>query len=424
MPHSIKTKSQSVSPILLALFYTLFVSLFVLHYQIHMWRYAYLGAENLSLTTTTIVYISIAFFLFIFVVRDSAPATVIGLFLRIYFTLVIAPFSILVESYLKNDFFLQIEAYIVVLTPLLIARSIEYLPILKVKRINLKLCAGITGCWIISFFGLGLVVYLFLSHPDIGDFSLKSEEVYAKRIETRGIFLPGTPISYAWMIYASGLAPFLIFRGTLYTNFLFLFVGFLLSIFMFYFSGLKSPFALGCFALGIALLMKTKTTNYFFLLFSTLLFFLFLISTLELSLNQFSSIYDLILRRVLVMPSYVILKYFQYLDASQLEFFFHSQQSGINELVGNFIGIEGLNPNTNGFVYAYSEHGVSGLLAELAKFSIVLWILNSFVSEKYPDMTFVHYLFSFMILEFNVISILFSGGLVLIVTLIYFSKKQ
>ena len=131
---------------------------------------------------------------------------------------------------------------------------------------------------------------------------------------------------------------------------------------MFYFSGLKSPFALGCFALGIALLIKAKTTNHFFFLFSVLIFFMLLLSVLELFLNQFSFIYDIILRRVLVMPSYVILKYFQYLDASQSEFFFRAQELGINKLVAQFIGVEGLNPNTNGFVYAYVEHGASGLI--------------------------------------------------------------
>ena len=123
-----------------------------------------MGVEYLSLTANTVVYMSISFSLFVFVVRNSRSTTTTGLFLRIYFLLVVAPFSILVTTYLKNDFFLQIEAYIVVLTPLLVAKFVEYFPILLVKRIDLRFCAGTIGSWVVLLSGLGMVAYLFLNH--------------------------------------------------------------------------------------------------------------------------------------------------------------------------------------------------------------------------------------------------------------------
>jgi hypothetical protein len=199
----------------------------------------------------------------------------------------------------------------------------------------------------------------------------------------------------------------------------------------FYLIGVKAPlfYITLSYILGVVLLSKQYSSAVLMLLLALLCFLV--VSVVELLLFDYSYLADYFFRRAFSVPAFLISTYsdfFTVIHAS--EWSYHSgllSDKPVSFIVGeDFLGMAGLNANTNSYVYAFTSGGLFSYifvcLVVVTTFVVIDW---RFKVNKSPEMVYCSFIFGLLLLEQYVGTIFLSSGflMVMLVSLLIKDKK-
>lgn len=209
------------------------------------------------------------------------------------------------------------------------------------------------------FVAVGIALALANPTPSAGfDFS----NVYERRLEGRDIFISGSLFSYVSAAIINGFSPFIAFWACWKKKYWLMVIPILCWLTFFYLLGVKAPLL----SIGVAALLGVAANKAKIIAFINYVYWLvigsFCIFIVEYSLSGYSYVADYFIRRSFTVPPWVMSSFFEFMSSDNTSWSLLSgatEDKPISLLIGeNFLGMEGLNANTNAFVYSLGAGGL------------------------------------------------------------------
>jgi hypothetical protein len=276
-------------------------------------------------------------------------------------------------------------------------------------------------CAVVAVFGL------YQAPPSAG---FNIEDSYNRRIEARDIFTRGSIFAYLNSIILNGFSPFLAFiAGYRRKVNLFFFAG-CIALCYFYVLGTKAPVlyvVLSYFVGGVCI--KGRLSDFTNKLTMFFIFLIFL-SLVEFYFFDISLIAELLIRRAMAVPAYLISAYFDFISDSIGSAW--SILSGVDSIepisliIGeSYLGMPGLNANTNTFIYSLASGGIPSYLIVVFLVIAFFYILDVLHRVKNSAMTiFVGFLSSLLLTEQAFSTLFISSGIGILLGLCIFVKPD
>jgi|SRR5450830_365098 len=313
--------------------------------------------------------------------------------------------------------------------------AVLFLPLLLVKLALLKLPVfrfpGLIDQGTVIFILCALIivgVIMALSNPTpSAGFDLSSS--YDRRLEGRDIFISRSFFSYFSTAIINGFSPIVAFWACWKRKTWLMTVPFLCWLAFFYLLGVKAPVLF----IAVAALLGYATRKYKIDSFISYVYLLlvvsFLIFVAEYSAEGYSYVADYFIRRTFTVPSWVTASFFEFMSSDSANW---SVLTGINDskpisfVVGeDYLGYEGLNANTNAFMYALGSGGVVLYLLTVALVGGVFFILDSaYVRKNNPIFIYIGFSYSILVIEQAATTALLSSGIGLLIGLMVCTRKN
>lgn len=410
-------------------FFTVFISIFIFSigiiytYEIQFAEmYNYLGFINLDFDFKYILslFSSIVIMSILIPYKVKKPSDMFSIFYGLF---IIAPYFCLYQirdSVNGINFFLY---FCILLFPLIIIKFTS-------RFFYLKSLPGIFTessvqkfAFIVCILGIIIGVY---NSPSSASWSLLDS--YDRRFDSREIYSSGSLKAYISDAVINGFVPFLAFYSVLHNKKYLLFFSIICCLIYYYSLGLKAPF----FYISIAFIIgyairHDKLVNFFKIIISFILI-IFIASSIELIFSDYSFIGDYIIRRALVVPPYLISAYFDYLQYEpgwSILMGLPTSKFITYEIGEVFLGVAGLNANTNAFLTIFASRGLFGYFFTVIIVAIVFLLLdNAYYLKRRGECFFVSFLFSVLLTEQAATTALVSSGVGLLLLLVIFSKNN
>ncbi|MEE1867169.1 hypothetical protein [Pseudomonas auratipiscis] len=272
-------------------------------------------------------------------------------------------------------------------------------------------------------------VFLALANPP-GSAGFDLGTSYVRRLEGREIFSVGTPLAYLNSAIVNGFAPFFAFVAGWQRRYGLLFFALLCWLSFFYLLGVKAPLLF----IGVAFIIGTRASvgrlyslvNIIYICIF-LAFFVFLV---EYLFFDYSYVADYFIRRAMSVPAWLISAYFEFMSSTDSTLW--SPLTGIasNEpvtmVVGQeFLGLPGLNANTNAFVYQLASGGFLMYVLTVALVAFVFAMLDSvYSSNRNPALIYIGFSYAILLTEQAATTALVSSGLGVLIMLLIFSRNS
>ncbi|MBD8239831.1 hypothetical protein SOM46_23745 [Pseudomonas fluorescens] len=368
---------------------------------------------------------------------------------RIVFGIVFLVMLVPIKIYRPSDFFCFFYGFFVLLPYLflhsirgqisfeyfLLYFSVLFLPLLLVRLMLLKLPVfrfpGLInqGAVILILCVLIIVgVLMALSNPTpSAGFDLSKS--YERRLEGRDIFISGSFFSYFSTAIINGFSPLVAFWACWKRKAWLMAVPFLCWLAFFYLLGLKAPILF----IAVAALLGYATRKHKIESFISYVYLLLLISFLifiaEYASEGYSYVADYFIRRAFTVPSWVTASFFEFMNSDSTHW---SMLTGIYDskpisfVVGeDYLGYEGLNANSNAFMYALGSGGVILYLLTVALVGGVFFILDSaYVRKENPIFIYIGFSYSILVIEQAATTALLSSGVGLLIGLMVCTRKN
>lgn len=270
--------------------------------------------------------------------------------------------------------------------------------------------------------------YSVANAPDSAGFDLVSS--YDRRSEGREIFLSGSWIAYLNAAVVNGFAPFVAFiagsRGKLWLFVLPL----LCNVAFFYVLGVKAPLLFVVLAALIGHLIRHGIIGNLISRIQLLIFVAFVVFFVEYVISGYSYIGDYFIRRAFSVPPFLISAYFDFIasaiPADWTLLGGATATEPISFFIGErFLGVEGLNANTNSFV---SDLAAGGFPA----FGLTVVIVVAFFSlldavylcKRNTAMLYIGFSYAILLTEQSATTALLSSGLGFLTLLNLVSKAH
>mgnify|MGYP001048316807 CR=1 FL=1 len=355
-------------------------------------------------------------------VRIDRPSDFLSLLFGLF---VIVPYAALhsihgpvrVAEYLLNFLVLVLPVVVVLLVSRVVPalRLPALLPPLAVEAAIALIC-------------IGGVTYAVLHAPSSAGIDLAGS--YERRIEGREAFPAGHLAAYVNAAVVNGLAPLAAFVGGLLRQRVMPAIALASSLAFFYVLGLKAPVFYVALAWLIGVAVRKGWAGRFPAVVLGMLWGSLLISYVEYSYGGYSVVSDYFLRRVLVVPPFVLANFFDFLfqdafsDWSVL--FGKDTPLGITFFVGEwYLGTKGTNANTNAFVYALASGGLPAYLLTILVVVVVFGYLDAvFRSRNSPGMLFAGFLYAILLVEQAATTALLSSGVAAVIVLASLLRRR
>ena len=367
--------------------------------------------------------------LLIFSALWPAKSSIFDIFVKVYLFFVVLSFSIYHPGSVSQNNLGYFLSLINLTWPAICIRFLK-IPLLSfrftIKNFMKKFQVSQSIYIIImSFILLYLTLVLLYWAPDNAGFGIGAEH-YERRLAAREIFIPRSFHAYLIMFVTNGLIPFSVFYLTHARKYLPLIFPLLAGVALFYALGLKAQFIYIAFAIFFGIMVKVsleKALKYF----GIGIFCLLLVGFIESYFFHGNIIVGKIIRRLFFMPAYTIGKYFHYLSTSDWQIFSGvGSDISITYLIGKvYFGNENANENTNTFLLYLTKYGIWGYSAAIAIVYITLTLLEN-IKTKYNSnlLLFLSFQFSFLLLEQDVKSTLFSSGILVLTMSLLFLEQN
>jgi hypothetical protein len=268
------------------------------------------------------------------------------------------------------------------------------------------------------------VVALLINSPVSSSFSLVDSHV--RRLESRELYGTRTFVAYVSSIVMNCMLPLMFFWGVLRSRVVFVAFSIFLYIGFYYIYGVKAPLIYMFFAGGFAYFLRRRGGEIkFFNIIYYMFLSMFVLAWVEFWLFGYSYVEDYLIRRIFYVGSYLVGAYLQVISGTDFSFATGLLVSkSASMYVGeDFLGLSGLNANTNAFLYLLLQYGLGGYLCAITLVGVVLVYLNSLCLRS-EVFVFISLMFGVLVLEQSVTTTLLSSGIGVLLVLFYFSRKR
>lgn len=381
---------------------------------------AYLGYHCIEITLSFFV---VWFFsvLFIAILMPDKVIKPSDIFNFLYGVIILLPYVTLYNIRGKIDFLEYFMRFSILCIPFCIicfvslcSLNIRYPTILNFNKLILLI---VSFCLLVVFFALNAATLS--AGFDFGN-------AYVRRLEGREIFATGTPQAYFNAMIINGFVPEMAFLSGWLKRPLLFFIALFCACAFFYILGLKAPvlFVVNAFLFGL-LVRKGKIASFTKMLFTQLML-IQILSLIEQLFFGYSYIADYFIRRALTVPSWVISAFFEYMSSSEAWSVISGsyEQIPVSYVVGEqYLGMKGLNANTNAYIYQLASTGIIGYFSVISFVSAFFFILDSTYKNN-SLIFFVSFAYSMLILEQAATTAMFSSGILFVTILALISRSN
>lgn len=384
---------------------------------------AYIGYVPISLDVSFMICFSVGFLFVAILVpfRINKPS---DFFCFFYGFFVLLPYLVLysIRGAVGVEGFVM---YVVVLVlPLLLIKVILWrLPtfrfpgLISQSNVILILCALIV---------VGVVMALLNPTASAG-FDLSTS--YDRRLEGREIFVSGSFFSYFSTAIINGFSPLVAFWACWKKKAWLIIIPFLCWLAFYYLLGVKAPILFIAVAALLGYAARRNKIEFFIGHVCRLLIVCFVVFVFEYAIGSYSYVADYFLRRVFTVPAWVNASFFEFMASGSMNW---SALGGAHEtkpisfVVGeDYLGFEGLNANTNAFMYALGSGGVPFYLLTIFLVGGVFFILDSaYLRKCNPIFIYIGFSYSILIIEQAATTALLSSGIGLLIGLMVCARKN
>lgn len=384
---------------------------------------AYVGYVPISLDVSFVICFAIGFLLVAMMVpvKINKPS---DFFCFFYGFFVLLPYSLLYS--IRGELGVESFAiyFVVLFFPLLLVKVILLrLPVFRFPGLISQSSVILILCVLIV---VGVVMVLLNPTPSAG-FDLSTS--YDRRLEGREIFVSGSFFSYFSTAIINGFAPLVAFWACWKRKTWLIVVPFLCWLAFYYLLGVKAPILFITVAALLGYAARSRKIEFFLGYIYLLLILAFVVFVFEYATTSYSYVADYFLRRTFTVPSWVNASFFEFMSSESMNW---SALTGIHEskpisfVVGeDYLGFEGLNANTNAFMYALGSGGVVLYLLTIFLVSAVFFILDSaYVRKNNPIFIYIGFSYSVLIIEQAATTALLSSGIGLLIGLMVCARKN
>ncbi|WP_447774276.1 hypothetical protein [Aeromonas veronii] len=274
-----------------------------------------------------------------------------------------------------------------------------------------------------------VIFIAFLNAPLSSGFDIGTS--YIRRLEGRDVYPTGSFTAYANSIVMNGLGPLLAFWAGVNRNFKQFIIPIGIWLAYYYLLGIKSPLLMMTLSFFVGYYCSrdklSKTFNYLVCILMVIL----LASVIETVIFDYSYLSDYFIRRAFTVPPFLISVYGDfitqnYYDGRWSVFSGFNSDIPISFVIGEqFMGMVGLNANTNAFVVAFS----SGGLLLYGFICLILLLYYRIVDKVYKNrkslsMLFCGFIFGILLIEQSATTVLLSSGVIFVLLLSLFLSEQ
>ena len=407
-------------PLLLLMFAFFIMLVYVIQLQS---ANAYLGYAPIPLDYSFLVCLAVGF-LFVAMLVPSKINKPSDFFCFFYGFFVLLPYLLLhsIRGEVRAESFVLYFA--VLFLPLLIIKVVllklpvfRFPGLLNQSSVILILCASIV---------VGVVMVLSNPTPSAG-FDLSTS--YDRRLEGRDIFISGSFFSYFSTAIINGFSPLVAFWACWNKRTWLVIVPFLCWLAFFYILGVKAPILFIAVAALLGYAARKRKVQSFISYVYILLIASFLIFVFEYVTGGYSYVADYFLRRTFTVPSWVNASFFEFMGSDSMHWSLLTgsrESKPISFVVGeDYLGLEGLNANTNAFMYALGSGGIVLYLLIILLVVGVFFILDAAYARKNnPIFIYIGFSYSILIIEQAATTALLSSGIGLLIGLMVCTKKN
>ncbi|KKN67460.1 hypothetical protein LCGC14_0461330 [marine sediment metagenome] len=374
---------------------------------------AYFGYLTFSFKLEYIVN-AMSSLLIIFIVSSKVIVKPSDFFVIFHSLFVLLPYSVLYPMRGFDDTYIYWISFFVLLTPLLLVRCVGVIALHYPLRIPKLL-----GNWMVLGIALIIclaVVFFGLFNPtESAGFDMATS--YIRRLEGRELYPTGSVFAYLNSWVMNGFIPMLAFFAGLKFRILWLFIAFSCWLAFFYLIGVKAPLFILILSALVGFYYGKNNLNKALNLLLFAIYCAFLVFLLETYFFNYSFVADYIIRRAFTVPPFLVSAYFEFIS--------NGAESGwsiwngfasdrpVSFVVGeSFLGHEGLNANTNTFLYQLASGGILAYLFITFVVVSFLGVVDSIYScRKNPLFIFIGFAFGILVVEQNATTVLVSSGM-------------
>ncbi|VXC26018.1 B-band O-antigen polymerase [Pseudomonas sp. 9AZ] len=282
-----------------------------------------------------------------------------------------------------------------------------------------------SGVFLLTLVSVVGVIFGLFNQPVSAGFGI--DTAYERRMEGRDIYTTGSLLAYLSSAIVNGFAPFLAFVASwLRRIWLWLFSLFC-GVSFFYLLGLKAPLLIIAVASVIGYSVRIGKMHTMVRAISFLLLGIFALFLVEYIAFNYSFVADYFIRRALTVPPWLISAYFEFMGSTAMHTWMALE--GINStepvtfIVGEwFLGMAGLNANTNAFIYQLAAGGIPMYVATILLVTFVFALLDAnYKCTKNPALIYIGFSYAILLTEQAATTALVSSGIGMLVLFALFS---
>jgi hypothetical protein len=375
------------------------------------------GYRQLDVSVFYIFILSLTVFFgsYLFSIKYKKPS---DYFLILYGMIIVIPYGVLHHVFDSGE----IKFFVNVLVIILPFFSVLVLCKLDFKLSTVSIVSQDKLMRFILIMAAIVVVHLLINPPSAASFSLADS--YTRRLEARDVYGSRTLAAYASSIVMNGVLPLAVFCGLLRgkTRYVLTAAAFYAAIYYIY--GVKAPLMYMLFSALFA--YSIRRPNGLAIFFNSVYYvfaLMFIIAWFEFCFFDYSLIEDYLIRRVYYGGAYLVGAYFDALNTSDFSWIVGLQlEKSASMYIGeDFLGLPGLNANTNTFLYYLVQYGFPGYFFSIALVGVFLLFLNS-LRIRNDIFIFLSLMYTVLILEQSATTALLSSGVGIMVILFYFCR--
>ena len=328
------------------------------------------------------------------------------------------------------DYYKAIILLFILIFPIVVIRLLQLIfdNLFNFSQSNLQLKRSHTFFTILAFFLMLSFISSYQIAGQNGSFSFDN----FRRLYSRDLFENHLLISYLFEMSVKGLVPFLAYLAGFRKSILYFIVAMFFSVYAFWLIALKMPIVISILMFGMGFLARVRLIENLPRILIKALFLFFIISFIEIYLNDYSVIINHGFRRMIMVISENQAYYF---DAMWQTDNYSMFWSGLNHkyfvnpefFIGfNYLHDINANVSVNAYQQQISVNGFFGYFGVVIGIAMLLLIFDYLYLIKKNEYIFaVTLLFVFLIIEQAFSVALLSSGIFLCILLaIFFSDKK
>ena len=282
--------------------------------------------------------------------------------------------------------------------------------------------------WLVALLCIAGLLLAFANPPASAGFEL--ENVYERRLEGRSVFPAGSLSAYLNTAVVNGFAPFLAFIAGWRKKALLLLLSVASCVGFFYLLGLKAPLFFTALALMIGYSVRRRQVDTVIVAIYALVMASFLLFLVEYFLFGFSVVGEFFIRRTFSIPPYFVSAYFEFMSSPVTTGWSPLYGVDTSEPIAfhigeSFLGMPGLNANSNAFLYQLASGGIPLYALTIALVTVVFVALDAVYKCRHnAALIYLGFVYAILLTEQAATTALVSSGIGILILLNIVSRPN